>query len=205
MSSGNGRTPSHEAQRDDMDTETNSPERISRRDALRRGAVLGGTLVWAAPAVQSVGMRGAFAQQNGTPETSDFCPAGEGSITRLILRYTAKGCDNLVPPTAEGSQGGCEGQDGDLPETAYVEVHVGNCGGSGPSGQPTWSGTATAFETEIDSGIPQSPQACTRMRVWTEVGGELLVDEVIHTSCSAELNLGEQYGPIEIYDGDWVA
>jgi hypothetical protein len=39
---------------------------ISRRTLLRRGAIVGGTLVWAAPAVQSFS-RTALAQANGTP------------------------------------------------------------------------------------------------------------------------------------------
>jgi hypothetical protein len=41
--------------------ETDTEDRgITRRDALRRGAVIGGTLIWAAPAVQTLA-RPAFA------------------------------------------------------------------------------------------------------------------------------------------------
>lgn len=47
---------------------------ISRRDLMRRGAVIGGTLVWAAPAVQTVS-RAALAQTTGTPEPED--PPGD--------------------------------------------------------------------------------------------------------------------------------
>lgn len=39
---------------------------ISRRDLIRRGAIVGGTLVWAAPVVQSIAPR-ALAQTGGTP------------------------------------------------------------------------------------------------------------------------------------------
>lgn len=39
---------------------------ISRRTVLRRGAVVGGSLVWAAPAVQSIS-RAALASNHGTP------------------------------------------------------------------------------------------------------------------------------------------
>jgi hypothetical protein len=35
---------------------------ITRRQALKRGAVLGGALVWATPVVQVIGMKPAFAQ-----------------------------------------------------------------------------------------------------------------------------------------------
>jgi hypothetical protein len=48
---------------------TGAPGRITRRDALRRGAVLGGAVVWATPAVQSIA-RPAFADHR-TPE-ADF-------------------------------------------------------------------------------------------------------------------------------------
>ena len=48
-------------------TEVSSQLGMSRRDLIRRGAILGGTLVWAAPAVQTFA-RPAFGQDtNGTP------------------------------------------------------------------------------------------------------------------------------------------
>ncbi|MDX1621292.1 MAG: hypothetical protein R3320_09895 [Nitriliruptorales bacterium] len=39
---------------------------ISRRDVLRRGAIVGGALVWTAPTVQTLGMRAAFAADDDT-------------------------------------------------------------------------------------------------------------------------------------------
>ena len=38
------------------------PVGITRRQALKRGAVLGGALAWATPVVQVIGMKPAFAQ-----------------------------------------------------------------------------------------------------------------------------------------------
>ena len=176
---------------------------FGRREMLQRtGFVVGAAALWATPVVQTIGMRPAAAT-----EIADFCPQNEGSITRLILRYTAKGCDNLVPSTASGRQRSCVGDTGPLQDPAFVVVNVGSCGGSGPdgAGTETFADMATSFETLIDSGIPQSPQACTRFRVYTDsTRGTLLADELIHTSCSEELNLGEQYGPLQIHDGDWV-
>lgn len=68
---------------------------LSRREALRRGAILGGALVWSAPAIQTIGMRGAYAvtpapgpcpshldlkifcpTRSSTPECVIFEPAG---------------------------------------------------------------------------------------------------------------------------------
>ena len=53
---------------DDLSPTEVSPQLgMSRRDLIRRGAILGGTLVWAAPAVQTFA-RPAFGQDtNGTP------------------------------------------------------------------------------------------------------------------------------------------
>lgn len=42
---------------------------ITRRDLLRRGAVLGGAVVWATPVVQTLGMGRAFAQTASPVET----------------------------------------------------------------------------------------------------------------------------------------
>jgi hypothetical protein len=43
------------------------PDGITRRDALRKGAVAGGAIVWAVPLVQSMGLPSAFGQSAGTP------------------------------------------------------------------------------------------------------------------------------------------
>lgn len=51
------------------DQEVTSPKRapeISRRDLLRRGAIVGGNLLWAAPVIQSMGGR-ALAYHNVYP------------------------------------------------------------------------------------------------------------------------------------------
>lgn len=43
---------------------------ISRREALRRGAIVGGAVVWASPVVQTIGMHKAYAQT--TPAVTDI-------------------------------------------------------------------------------------------------------------------------------------
>lgn len=64
-----------------METFTRAADQgISRRDLMRRGAVVGGSLVWAAPMVQSF-TRPAFAQTDGSPV--GLCPGrmtGGGKI-----------------------------------------------------------------------------------------------------------------------------
>jgi hypothetical protein len=46
---------------------------MTRRDLMKRGAVVGGTLLWVAPAIQTYGSK-AFAQENGSP-ACDACIA----------------------------------------------------------------------------------------------------------------------------------
>lgn len=55
---------------------------ISRRDLLKRGAVVGGTLVWAAPVVQTIS-RSALAQTDGTPPPEE--PPGGQEISYLAF------------------------------------------------------------------------------------------------------------------------
>ena len=49
--------------------DTHTESGLTRREILKRGAVLGGALVWGTPVVQVIGMRPAMAQS-----TSDTCP-----------------------------------------------------------------------------------------------------------------------------------
>lgn len=56
------------------------PTGISRREALKRGAILGGAVVWATPVVQTVGMSRAFAS---TPS-----PVGGKDISYVGINAT---------------------------------------------------------------------------------------------------------------------
>lgn len=86
---------------DDDHVETNLG--ISRRDLLRRGAIVGGTLVWAAPAVQTFA-RPAFAQEQGSPACEPCIEAGSGDRCRQT-RYQGESpdcCDCLDERQAAG-------------------------------------------------------------------------------------------------------
>jgi hypothetical protein len=73
--------------RDDGRLNIHDESGMTRRDLMKRGAVVGGTLLWVAPAIQSFGSK-AFAQENGSP----LC---EGCIE---LRFDPNG-PNPPPPT----------------------------------------------------------------------------------------------------------
>lgn len=53
--------------RSDHDTAAASTPGISRREALKKGAMVGGTVLWVAPLVQTVGVSQAFGQQPTPP------------------------------------------------------------------------------------------------------------------------------------------
>ena len=47
---------------DQLEARRTSVEDISRRDLLRKGALLGGSVLWVAPVVQTIGIGQAFTQ-----------------------------------------------------------------------------------------------------------------------------------------------
>ena len=69
-------------------------EGLTRREALKKGAMLGGALVWAVPVVQTVGMSAAMAQipSEGTCCLRVFLTATKVSSNRIRLDYKVKNC-----------------------------------------------------------------------------------------------------------------
>ena len=72
-----------ETPRDDTRLNLNDESGMTRRDLMRRGAIVGGTLLWVAPAIQSIGSK-AYAQ-TGSPLctaclATQFDPDGPGGV-----------------------------------------------------------------------------------------------------------------------------
>jgi hypothetical protein len=72
---------------------------MTRRDLMKRGAVVGGTLLWVAPAIQSFGSK-AYAQEQGSPlcdacVSTSFNPPGPPppQTVHVILTPTEECCD----------------------------------------------------------------------------------------------------------------
>ena len=65
---------------------------MTRRDLMKRGAVVGGTLLWVAPAIQTYGSK-AFAQENGSA-ACDACVAVTtgGHTTHVVFDPTEVCC-----------------------------------------------------------------------------------------------------------------
>ncbi len=129
---------------------------LTRRDLMRRGAVVGGSLMWAAPAVQSFA-RPAFAQQ--------VSPIVDGECVGFVT-----GGPNLEFANGAGVEAAVE-----IDGTVDVRTGLGkiNCDGSGPTTiQVQWredgGGTNTAHFTALlevsccdDPAIePDPPDAC---------------------------------------------
>jgi hypothetical protein len=103
----------------DLDSELG----MSRRDLIRRGAIVGGTLLWVAPAIQSMAPK-AFAQTNGEAPGSARCAAcycWDGDKQNPTLGHN-RGFDGDL-----GSGGGLDSQ---ADCTAFC-THTGDYGVSG--------------------------------------------------------------------------
>ncbi len=77
------------ADKDSDDLDLKSESGVSRRDLLRRGAVVGGTLLWIAPAIQSISPP-AFAQQTSPPVVS--CCKCRGFGGRCVTNVSEDEC-----------------------------------------------------------------------------------------------------------------
>lgn len=142
-----------------MDDNTTDP-RLDRRAAIRRGAVLGGAVLWTAPMVQTLGMRSAAAM--GTP-----VPGGGDCMSHLDLKLEFEGriwCLKFPdgdfncganPPTAQTHFGGhpshSSGQSGHC-------LSVADCGEIVGEVPETPSGTPVVTTSSADGGHTWSVQ-----------------------------------------------
>lgn len=80
---------------------------MSRRDLLRRSAVVGGALLWAAPAIQSVGMKAAAAYGPSPGSCSAcYCYTIDGQ-TGLVAKDIGV-VDDFIPGTGQFTADDCE-------------------------------------------------------------------------------------------------
>jgi hypothetical protein len=135
--------------RDEKRLDLNDESGMTRRDMLRRGAIVGGTLLWVAPAIQSMAPR-AFAQTDGELP---------GSVPQCAACYCWNG--NKQSPTSN------RGFDGDLGSGSGLDsisdcqnfcAHTGAyAGGGGAPGGPYagsefCSGTTCDTNTQVETG-----------------------------------------------------
>lgn len=152
---------------------------LSRREVLKRGAALGGSLIWAAPTVQAIGMSPAFAQ-DASPRCNVYYavkidPTAEGGCEDIYAQRGGPGKCLDVVGTASGagftvSPGGCgriagmntAGDDWTVTLAAGCQlwddaVGIKTGGGSACLGSPTWDyDAATRTITFFTPGGPGS-------------------------------------------------
>ncbi|MGN6330764.1 MAG: hypothetical protein ACTHOD_03820 [Motilibacteraceae bacterium] len=90
-----------------MTTEQREPEGMDRRSLLKRGALLGGALVWTAPVVQSITSPALATTSQGTP-AGDTCSVflsagvvGESSGCVKVIGTTRECCDAINAAVAK--------------------------------------------------------------------------------------------------------
>jgi len=103
-----------------MDQENTTPEGLSRRDLLRRGAALGGALAWATPVVQVIGMSPALATGTSPIDEPDCV-----NFETFRAKYEWNGSAWVVEPDAgvgaNDCPTACDGANG-VDGTAYLNV-----------------------------------------------------------------------------------
>ena len=136
--------------RDEKRLDLNDESGMTRRDMLRRGAIVGGTLLWVAPAIQSMAPR-AFAQTDGELP---------GSVPQCAACYCWNG--NKQSPTSnrgfDGDFGSGDGLNGVSDCQAYcahtgIYSGVGDGASGGPyTGSEFCSGTTCDKNTQVETG-----------------------------------------------------
>lgn len=113
--------------RDDRRLNLHDESGMTRRDLMRRGAIVGGTLLWVAPAIQSFSSK-AYAQDGGPSPLCEFCIAGStpgGPPTHATLGPTTACCDCVeAAPTLIDAIIDCSGAGGDC---HVIEAGPGPC------------------------------------------------------------------------------
>lgn len=144
---------------------------ITRRDLLRKGAVLGGAVVWTTPVVQTLGMGRAFAQTAS--------PTGGQGISYIGINVS--GCDvNGAPFFAKWEDGGgWEDSPGNAPSCADKDSLPDGVNGSGKGFQVT-AGPTSACKNLF---VPADYANCT-VTVWVKAG------QTCNTYTNAQLNFG---------------
>lgn len=140
----------------DLDSELG----LSRRDLLRRGAVVGGTLLWVAPAIQSIAPAAHAARQGPSPGLCSACYCWDEDSSGNVVKN--KGTNDLFAPPAAGefSSDDCEN---------WCKWQAGYSGASNPPGAAGGpyqnyeycSGNNTCVANVVVPGRPPGGVTCT--------------------------------------------
>ena len=146
---------------------------ISRRDLLRRGAALGGAVVWMTPVVQTLGMGRAFAQTASPP------PGGGQDISYVGINVVCSTESFFV----KWEGGGWEEMPGNAPLCADPADL-----GQGVNGSDKGFSITPLTSSCVSLTVPASVAGCT-VTVWVKAGQTCNTYSNVapgtHTVCSA--------------------
>jgi len=165
----------------------NKGEGISRRDLLRKGAVLGGAVVWATPVVQTLSMGRAYAQTASPTGVKGISYVGimltgcPGDLTNFFVKWEEEGEDSdwemypgAVPSCADKPAGGVDGD-----PLGFMIKPIAN--------------DPSCVELKIpgiyDPGLPDS-QGCDDIIVWVKGGSESSTSEPCRVYTGSDLKFG---------------
>ena len=135
------------------------------------------------------------------PMGSDCCESISGKPKKITLKYTGQGC-SATNTTQESGKFSCNDFSGgpNNDPSVYIKVNEKEDG----SGDVYFNGTVginTVFTAATSSSsLPSN----TYVLVYSSQGGTLLQKVKIHTSCSAPLVPGEQFGSMLLESAEWA-
>ena len=139
---------------------------ISRRDLLKRGAALGGAVVWATPVVQTLGMGRAFAQ--------DTSPVGGKDISYIAINVDCGENQFFI----KWEDGGWDGDPGRAPDCADKNTLFG-----GADGGSLGFGVSLLNESCAELSIPEIYRSC-ELTIWVKAGSSKSTAEPCNTVTS---------------------
>lgn len=138
---------------------------ITRRDLLRRGAVLGGAVVWTTPVVQTLGMGRAFAQTAS--------PEGGKDISYIAINVD---CGTTKFFVKWEDDKGWENEPGQAPSCADESDPIFD----GMNGGSLGFGVTMLSESCARLSIPEAYRGCT-LTIWVKGGNESSTDTPCNT------------------------
>ena len=160
----------------------NKGEGISRRDLLRKGAVLGGAVVWATPVVQTLSMGRAYAQTASPTGVKDISYIGimlegcPGDLTDFFVKWE-DGMWEMYP----GAVPSCVEKD-TLPD--------------GVDGQPLGfviKPMIANLPSCVELLIPGIYEGCDKITVWVKGGSESSTPEPCNVIPDGDLKFDELF------------
>ena len=184
---------------------------LTRREALKRGAVIAGGLVWATPVVQAVGMSRAYA--NDTSPVPKSCCEGSGvKLATLTMKYLGGENDcSKSNYTQDPSLVSCTDYPPSLlPSTPHIvashQENIFDSTGAIDDKKRIWFngvvGTGAEFVIDAINATETELKGETWVHIFYDTPSLANYRQKVgfHTSCSEPLFTGDQFGSVVLVD-----